>query len=411
MTKHEMNALQRALLSEKHTKEIYRTAAAQADDHRIKQIFLQLARCNQNQQERLFELLSQTDIQDGLRDLTPDAWPDQDGLDTDSKIPSVSNPNEAPGAKDDGSQERFGANGSILPGIPDRVILDRIFDGVLFVDPEGKIRFWNLGAERITGYSPDEVVGRNSRDLGLSRFKGDLVNDSAQLCPTDDVFDAGLPKESRFFFPHKRGHRFPVDILTTPIIHKGALIGAVLNFRDVTAYDEIEAINRRLNDLAFTDSLTGMPSRRWILEQLSFSLKQIKRHKSGMWIGMLDVDEFKRINDRYGHFTGDMVLVEIANRVSSKFRDSDIFGRMGGDEFLFAFLNSARDDEDILTKRISEGFADLGPPILPEAITVSVGMAAFRPDEDKLVQTCIERADGALMEAKKKGRNQLVLVN
>jgi diguanylate cyclase (GGDEF)-like protein len=148
-----------------------------------------------------------------------------------------------------------------------------------------------------------------------------------------------------------------------------------------------------------------------VIEQLNFGVRQVQRQKSGLWVGVVDVDNFKEINDRYGHFTGDRVLVEIAKHANSRFRKSDLFGRIGGDEFLFAFLHAMPESVDVLSQRAREGFSGFGPPELPEKVTVSIGMASFRQDENESIDDCVERADQALFEAKRNGRDQVVLVS
>ena len=411
MASDELKALQEALASERQTKEIYRKAAAQTENIQVKQLFLQLARCNQNQQERLNDLISRVHgepIFPGIESVPPVQGARPDEVEHLKVIHAVDF------SDSDGPAERKKmpeGNGTIIPGLPDRVLIERLFDGVIYVDQDRKIRFWNFGAERITGYMSGDVIGTKCSELGFAYANVDGKSAAVRARPEDDVFETGLPKESRLLLTTRKGNHIAIDMLTTPIISGGRLIGVVEVFRDASAYQEMEEINRKLNDLAFKDALTGVPSRRWIIEQLNFEVKQVRRYQTGLWVGLLDVDEFKRINDRYGHFTGDMVLVEIAKRANAKFRDSDIFGRMGGDEFLFAFLNSMPKAEKILSTRVVDGFRNMGPPVLPEQVTVSIGMAAFRPDHDDQIESCIDRADRALYEAKRKGRNRLVLVS
>ena len=163
-----------------------------------------------------------------------------------------------------------------------------------------------------------------------------------------------------------------------------------------------------LNTELMHDTLTGILSRRFILETLNKQLAQLSRQpERQVNIALMDLDHFKRVNDTYGHLVGDKVLYEFSRVVSNRVREQDYFGRFGGEEFLLILTEIAPDEALSVLNRIREAiqlqvFSYDGKHI---PLTVSIGFTPARPDEK--VDDLIERADNALYQAKQSGRNQV----
>lgn len=185
-------------------------------------------------------------------------------------------------------------------------------------------------------------------------------------------------------------------------------------FLMVAAY----ALNRRLGllrrqrdelqQLADTDSLTGLPNRRAGMGQLGRYIRQSLTEGQPLSIGFLDIDLFKQINDRYGHDVGDEVLVGVATALSGAVRNRQDIVRMGGEEFLVllpgADAEAAMQRLEQLRQRVGEVSGTLHHPGLE--VTASIGLAEFKPEDD--VASLLRRADGAMYEAKRGGRNRVV---
>lgn len=165
----------------------------------------------------------------------------------------------------------------------------------------------------------------------------------------------------------------------------------------------------KLNNQATHDELTGLYNRRYILERLENELQDVRRYHTACSIALLDIDYFKRVNDRHGHSVGDRVLQGFAERILDELRQGDIFARYGGEEFLLVLpmteLEAAGKLMDRLRQIIEDG------PILHEPMVISIkssfGVAQLDPEEPIL--DCIARADEALYRAKEKGRNRVEL--
>ncbi len=178
------------------------------------------------------------------------------------------------------------------------------------------------------------------------------------------------------------------------------------------------AVNRaRLRRSGFTDVLTGWHNRRYLQARLKEELARACRDGSQLVCMMLDVDHFKRVNDGWGHSAGDSVLRELAQRIDAEVRASDVAARFGGEEFVILLPDTSTADGQNLAERIRDAVA-AAPVELPEGgeltVTVSIGIAEFRPDAGdtdlkSLGDALIARADVALYAAKAAGRDRVVV--
>jgi two-component system cell cycle response regulator len=199
------------------------------------------------------------------------------------------------------------------------------------------------------------------------------------------------------------------DYLTKPF-DPGELSARVgVGRRMVDLQRQIEAKNRLLRELALTDALTCLPNRRAIEEWSSRQLSGASRHGFSFWVAIADLDNFKRVNDTYGHDAGDTVLKGFGEILKANSRRSDICGRIGGEEFLMVITHVNEENVRIVVERILQQLQDRefshgGHKI---RITASFGVAGFHgkvaPEFSKLVS----EADEALYAAKHAGRNRI----
>jgi diguanylate cyclase (GGDEF)-like protein len=160
--------------------------------------------------------------------------------------------------------------------------------------------------------------------------------------------------------------------------------------------------------LAMRDELTQLHNRRATLEALSRQLAAARRNRMPVSALMLDVDNFKALNDRFGHMGGDRVLREIASTIQSSLRGQDVAGRMGGEEFLVVLPYSTVQDAAQIAERLRQSISDvdcLHRCGLATRISVSVGAAEFDPLRDGDGDELVQEADQALYRAKSRGRN------
>jgi diguanylate cyclase (GGDEF)-like protein len=203
------------------------------------------------------------------------------------------------------------------------------------------------------------------------------------------------------------GSVFPVEIsLSRSDGPDGPLFTAMI--RDITDRKQAEA---ELRLLATTDPLTGLANRRHLIDRAERELLRLQRFSNPFTLMTLDVDHFKRINDTYGHASGDRALCGLAATCIGLVREMDVVGRMGGEEFTIVLPETSGDEAMSVAERIRLGIADLrfdaDPPDSEFGFTVSLGVAECRQDDVRIEQP-LARADRALYEAKAAGRNRVV---
>ena len=177
----------------------------------------------------------------------------------------------------------------------------------------------------------------------------------------------------------------------------------------------LQLVNARLSDLlhgaeklARTDPLTALPNRRAFIERLSAELSHARRAKAPVCIAYIDIDNFKRINDEKGHVEGDEFLKKMAHAIRDTIRESDVAARLGGDEFAVLFTDAKRSAVEPLAHRLLARTRALGDRYPGLDVGASVGMAWFEaaPEAPELL---LDRADGAMYEAKAAGKHRFAL--
>lgn len=173
----------------------------------------------------------------------------------------------------------------------------------------------------------------------------------------------------------------------------------------------LEAALAQVQEISYTDELTGLPNRRRALTFLSEEANRVESTYPTVSIFLLDIDHFKQINDHYGHAAGDSVLKQIAEILGRSLRKADCIGRHGGEEFLAILPNTSLDIATAVAHRVRQQI-EVAPFCVGEQqsihLTVSIGVAQFHPPED-IIQSLLVRADQALYRAKEAGRNRVYI--
>jgi eukaryotic-like serine/threonine-protein kinase len=184
-------------------------------------------------------------------------------------------------------------------------------------------------------------------------------------------------------------------------------VASALVAQGLTAYDNA-SLFARVQNLAVVDELTGISNRRRFMEMAARDLEAAIRHGRPFATMMIDIDHFKNINDTYGHPTGDDVIRAVANRLTEHARRTDLLGRYGGEEFALVLPETTTRTCRDLAERLRAGIADEPIPTRsgPRCVPVSVGFASRGP-RDRDLAAILSRADEALYDAKKSGRNRV----
>jgi len=200
-----------------------------------------------------------------------------------------------------------------------------------------------------------------------------------------------------------------------PIYRAGRYDGVLLNVVNVTelvrARQAVEEANRRLEELATTDAVTGLANRRRFLEVLETEFRRSRRYGGRLALAMVDVDRFKRFNDTHGHAFGDRVLVEVAKRLAAGARQTDVVARLGGDEFVILMPETSADEAVQAAERIRKAVSKdpLSDGKQSALATVSVGIGTVENGKAATPESLLKQADDAMYAAKESGRNRVCL--
>ncbi len=290
-------------------------------------------------------------------------------------------------------------------------LLNNLQDGVYFVDRERIITFWNKGAEHITGYNAEKVVGRACHDNILNHVTAEGIQLCGEHCPLAACMQDGQPRQVEAFLHHADGHRVPVLLRATPLPDEhGRIIGAVESFYN---NESVITTRRQLQDMRLTanmDPVTGIGNRRYLEGRLRATLAEASHTRVGVGLLFIDVDHFKQFNDAYGHDIGDRVLSMVAKNLHLNLRMTDTIGRWSGDEFI-VLLTEVRNKQHLRSiamklKRLVEcSRIDLEDKSL--FVTISVGGTILLRGDTP--ETFLHRADELMYSSKKLGRNYVTV--
>lgn len=202
------------------------------------------------------------------------------------------------------------------------------------------------------------------------------------------------------------------DFLKKPV-DDAELIARTRNMLDLRAHQvELASANARLHELATTDSLTGVANRRHFIERLEDECARARRYHGGLALAVIDADDFKATNDKYGHTAGDEVLKALSSACKGVLRAADFIGRLGGEEFALCLPETDLAGGYAVCERLRREIEALKIPFHGGhiSVTVSIGVAQYQRDPESAGHF-FERADAAMYKAKEAGRNRVAAVN
>lgn len=286
-----------------------------------------------------------------------------------------------------------------------KAIVDSSDDAIASKTTQGIVTSWNLGAEKIFGYSAEEIIGQPMTTI---------IPDE-RLHEEPDILKRILKGEKVDHFitqrQHKNGKLIDVSVTISPVYSKeGRVIGASKIARDITAQVEAEAEIKRL---AFFDTLTGLANRRLLNDRLEQMHAVALREKSYLMVVFIDLDNFKPLNDVHGHEAGDDLLQQAGMRLKNCLRKSDTVARFGGDEFVVLLRGPKKSEArsvswaDAILDKIRDSLNEpyrIGD--IHHVCTPSIGISEL-VDAETLPEELIVQADQAMYAAKKLGKNTL----
>lgn len=273
-------------------------------------------------------------------------------------------------------------------------------EGILITDAQGTILDVNDAFTRITGYTREEVLGRNPRLLQSGRYGAEFYTDMWTQLTERGRWSGEIWNRA------KSGRIFAENLTITAVPDEsGKAKQFVAMFSDITSIKEQES---KLEHVTHYDLLTGLPNRTLLADRLHQAMAHAHRSGRIMAIACLDLDDFKAINDKHGHNVGDRLLTAFTRRMSQTLREGDTLARLGGDEFVAVLLELASNDEAIplITPLLRAAAEPVQVGELSLCLSASLGITFFPQSDDVDADQLLRQASQAMYHAKLQGKNR-----
>lgn len=292
-------------------------------------------------------------------------------------------------------------------------ISDMINMGLVVIDEDLKVHFWNRWMALHSGIEPEKIVGQNLFDF-FPNLNGPKFLRNCRSVFAFGNFAFFSQKLHRYLFPFLPAYS---DKARFDYMQQSCTMGPIRDeekniryiFLSVNDVTEVVNYEEQLIEMNRKDVLTGIFNRRFFAQKIQEEFVRSRRHNRPLSLIMIDIDHFKLINDRYGHQVGDEALKAFSTRVLKRIRKTDVFARYGGEEFACLLPETSGSSALVLAKDLCRIIAEENWVCrdVKLQMTISIGIAERQPDmadSDAL----LKKADDALYEAKS-GRNQAIL--
>ncbi len=279
------------------------------------------------------------------------------------------------------------------------IVFDNTMECIMITDAQGNLIDVNPAFSQITGYTREEVLGKNPRILKSGHHDQAFYATMWQAINTAGCWNGELWNRT------KTGECYPeLRSISAVTDTQGVVTHYIGISSDISKLKQHE---KQLERIAHYDALTGIPNRVLLADRMKQAIAQAKRERKMLGVCYLDLDGFKPVNDTLGHQAGDHVLIEIARRIGNILREGDTVARLGGDEFVVLLPDLNRVEECIVTvKRLHEHIAlPIGIQDQSFSLTASIGVSIF-PDDNNDPDVLLRHADQAMYVAKQSGKNR-----
>ena len=306
------------------------------------------------------------------------------------------------------------SNDSILSLTFSNQIINTINCGIVVIDREYTVYYWNHWMEIYSHKNSSDIIGKNLLEVYSN------LNNHQFIRSCKSTFSFG-----NFIFISQKLHKYLIPLkafqysnLNIDYMQQSCALfplrdeNNIINYICIAIYDvtEIVMYQMKLLDLARTDMLTGIFNRRYLEERLNEEWERHKRHNRPLSLVIFDIDNFKKINDTFGHYIGDIVIKSVAETAKNILRDIDIFARYGGEEFCCILPDTNKTAALYVAERIRNVIENNNLKLNKHNIklTISAGVAQMNSSMNGS-EDLIRLADNALYMAKRAGKNRVIL--
>jgi diguanylate cyclase (GGDEF)-like protein/PAS domain S-box-containing protein len=275
--------------------------------------------------------------------------------------------------------------------------VEQSYNSIVITDLDANIQYANAAFTKTTGYTLDEVKGKNPRILQSGKTAKSTYGEMWARVT------AGKSWKGELLNRRKDGREYHESIMVSPVRQTDGRVTHYLAIKeDLTKLKEAE---KNIQHLSNFDVLTGLPNRTLLNERVNFAINLSQHTDTSFALLFLDLDHFKYINDNLGHRVGDTLLVELSMRLKSAIRQDDTLSRMGGDEFVFVLPDTDADHAARLSEKLLDVIAQTCRIEQQDlVVTASIGIAMY-PENGNSFDVLAQCADVAMYRAKQNGRN------
>ena len=289
-----------------------------------------------------------------------------------------------------------------------RALIEHSSDIIVILNLEGTITYINPAVKQVLGFKPEERIGAKGFEL-IHPDDMKFLTDSFNTLATDTKSPV-IKAEMRL--RHKDGNWRTLEAVGSNLIHENVIEAVIINYRDITERKRMEDVlkesEKKYRELSIIDDLTQLYNSRHFHAQLEIEIERSNRYGHPLTLLLLDLDKFKKFNDKYGHVDGDYVLLRLGQVVKRCLRETDSAYRYGGEEFTILLPMTTSDEGVATAMRIQTELSkeDFSPVSGQEVyLTVSIGLAQYKPKED--AKMFVHRVDQLMYQAKKEGRDRI----
>ena len=281
-----------------------------------------------------------------------------------------------------------------------RTVLDSLQTGICVADRNGKIRFWNQGAERLTGHKQHEAVGRSWRDNILVNCDGQGCVACGATCPLTRAMHQGKPQEAMMQLRHKEGHPVHVMMWVAPIRDaRGSIIGMAQSFDQPKFASDRDRNQHTLAEHGCMDETTGIPNQEFTQFHLVENLASFVRYHLPFGVLVIKVDRLEHFRASYGQQASAAIMRVVAQTMKSSFRPADFVGRWADDQFLVILVNCRDQGVERTWERIRKMVTCAGLRWWSDelAVTTSVGFATAQDGDT--IESLLNRAQSSVQRS------------
>jgi diguanylate cyclase (GGDEF)-like protein/PAS domain S-box-containing protein len=273
-----------------------------------------------------------------------------------------------------------------------RSLVDSTDDSIYLVDRNYKYLFINKKHLSRMGLSDVQYNGRSFGEFH-SQFESKLFSEKVDM-----VFETG--ESAQYEYKSFMDSKYFLQTCSPVKDKEGKTVAVTIISKEITKLKNME---NELIQLSYTDAHTGLYNRRGFFNLMEHQLKLAKRQKKKLFLLYADLDNFKNINDQYGHQEGDLALVEVARILKNTYRESDIIARIGGDEFVVFPIETSEDHADTIYARLQKNFETYNLKNSRDyKLSMSVGISSFDPESPATVDDLLDKADKLMYEHKRR---------